>query len=41
MIAGAKGKEIDKIAEQMAEEKKVSVDRAKEILTQVKRKAKK
>jgi hydroxymethylglutaryl-CoA reductase len=32
VIAGAKGEEIDKIAEQMIKEKKIKLDRAKEIL---------
>ncbi len=38
VIAGAKGREIGKVAEKMAEEGKVSVDRAKEILKEFKEK---
>jgi len=38
VMAGAAGKEIDTIAAQMVEEKKIRVDRAKEILEDIKRK---
>ena len=36
VMAGAKGKEIDKIAEQMIKEEKIKIDRAKEILKEIK-----
>ena len=32
IMAGAKGERIDRIAEQMVKEKKIRIDRAKEIL---------
>ena len=38
VMAGAKGKEIDAIAEKMAGEKKISVTRAKELLTEIREK---
>ncbi len=36
IMAGAKDKVIDKVAEQMIKEGKIKLDRAKEILTDVK-----
>ena len=35
IMAGAKGEIIDKVAEQMVKEKKIRIDRAKEILDEL------
>jgi len=36
IVAGAKGKMVDKIAEILVKEKKVRIDRAKELLKKIK-----
>ena len=36
VMAGAKGDQIDKVAEQIVKEKKIKLDRAKEILEELK-----
>ncbi len=37
VIAGAKGEEIEKVASIIAQEKKVTVDRAKEVLKELRK----
>ena len=36
VMAGAKGEQIDKVAEQLKKEGKIGLDRAKEILAEIK-----